>query len=76
MTSDYKFLIDEYGYRFLGTCTCDGWYTEKYMLNEYQVRIRIHQRKFKVRRYGGTIRNWKPTTELKKTIDELNTKII
>lgn len=64
-------ILKQYGFVFIGTCSCDGVYTEKYKLGDYQVRWRKKQGKFKVRRFDSSITQWISDKEL---IEFLNVK--
>lgn len=51
-------LLESLGYKFTGTCNCDGYLTHKYKNGDYKIKWRIQRAQFKILKHGITVTNW------------------
>lgn len=71
-----KELLERYGYTFDGNCHCDGFATEKYKNDYYQIRIRTGKQTFKIRRGGASLTMWIPIEALEHTLKTYHPELI
>lgn len=70
-----KELLQRYGYSPDGNCNCDGHQTDKYRKGDYQIRIRIRQNKFKIKKEGFSLTIWESTNKLQETLQNLSSHV-
>lgn len=63
-----KEILNQLGYKFTGTCNCDGYYTEKYKNGDYKVKWRVKKGTFKVLKFGMNVTGWQSCETLKHTL--------
>lgn len=67
-----KDLLQRYGYKYDGTCNCDGHHTEKYSKDDYQLRIRTKRNQFKLKRGNHTLTAWAMIATLENTLNNVH----
>jgi hypothetical protein len=65
-------LMDEYGYQFKGSCHCDGYYTEKFKREEFEVRWRKGAFTFRLFQGRHILVNWARLTELENHLKQIH----
>lgn len=65
----------ELGYKFAGTCNCNGLHTEKYKRGEYEIHIRPKSYKFGIKRFNALEGGWQPLSDLETKIKAINETI-
>ncbi len=63
-----KELLERYEYKYSGACHCDGYQTDKYDKESYQLRIRVKKNTFKIRKNGLSVTQWIPIHMLEQTL--------
>lgn len=61
--------INMFGFKYKGSCNCDGSLTEKWELGEYQLRIKATR--FKIKQNGSTIKSWTPIDQLQTVLSNV-----
>lgn len=67
-----RHLLERYGYLYTGSCNCDGHATEKYMRDQYLLRIRIKQNSFKIKHRGRSLGDWQHVRNIQQTLSNLH----
>lgn len=58
------------GLSYTGSCHCDGTFTQKYVKEDYEFRVKEKQGVFKVKRNGRSMTQWIPQSKLNETISQ------
>ncbi len=59
-----------YGFQFTGTCNCDGYKTDKYKFEGWQVKWRRTKYQFKLKQNGITVSGWMPVSKLNEVLEQ------
>lgn len=72
MTQDefLKLIQEEWGFSYTGSCTCSGQRTIKYSKNHFTISIRVKSDKASLKKYGSTIKSFKPYYEFLEAISQ------
>ena len=70
-----KELMILYGYRFTGTCHCDGYTTEKYRNGDYELRWRKAKYQFRIKRNNRELMQWQPLTKLEQELKNIHAEV-
>lgn len=65
-------VLKKYGFKYVGSCNCNGIYTQKYKRGDYMIRWRSKRYKFVVQYLGKMTGGWQPVTELENKLKEIN----
>lgn len=71
-----KDIFLQYGFKYEGSCHCDGYQSDKYRKGNYQVRHRVKRREFKVKKDGRTITQWITENKLIETLETIQISTI
>ena len=63
-------ILNEHGFKFSGTCHCDGFKTLKYRNGDYEIKWRINKYQFKLKKHGLTIQGWTSIKLLNEILEE------
>lgn len=64
-------LAEKYGFKYTGSCYCNGYYTEKFKRGDYKLRWRKKRHLGMILLYGSSITKWIKISD----IDEALSKI-
>lgn len=62
--------MSTYGFHYVGSCHCDGYYTEKYKNGDYLLKLRSGR--FKITKDGITVHKWDQLINIVSTIAEIH----
>jgi hypothetical protein len=68
-------ILTNYGYTYIGQCHCDGSLTEKYGNGDYEVRVKVRKRLFKIKHAGRSKTMWIPETKLEESLKQIHLSI-
>lgn len=71
-----KELMSFYDYRHSGSCSCDGYLTEKYNKGEYQFRWRKNKYLFKVMKNRIDLIKWTSVQEAENYLKTLHAQMV
>ena len=58
----------QYGFEYVGSCSCDGRHTEKYKNGDWQLRHRPKHGTFKFKKKGQSVTDWMDQTRAEEYI--------
>jgi len=64
-------ILSKYGFKYSGSCNCNGVFTQKYKKGDYLVRVRKNRYKFMIQKGGKSTTIWLPTAELENKLNEI-----
>jgi hypothetical protein len=69
-------LLKQYGFEYSGGCSCDGHTTHKYKKDGYQIKHRVRQNTFRIKKDGRSLTGWIKMSELENKLNEFHTENI
>lgn len=68
-------LLHQYGFKYTGSCNCNGIFTEKYKKGEYLIKWRRKRYTFCVVQNNSKITGWLPLKDMESKLKELTSEL-